>query len=329
MPDGEKGTGRRRAWHILKLSVMLGGRSGLHTARELLIVMVPVIVIMTALEALGFLPWIARSFAPAMRILGLPGDAALVFLSAAFVNLYSAIAVAANIALTAKQVTVLAILCLVCHNLPVECAVQKKAGTGVWPMLAVRVLTGFAAAFAFHWLIPESADWTKLLERAPVPVAEALSTWQFLQQRALANALFLVKVVLIIMALMVLMELLRQTGALRLLTVLMRPLTWLAGLPAGTGFTVMTSMTIGLAFGAGTVIAEARQGYLSKEEQFRTNVFIGTTHSLFEDTMLFVIIGASLVWIVLGRLIIGCISVRLFGLARRLYLGKLGKVSEK
>jgi hypothetical protein len=47
-------------------------------------------------------------------------------------------------------------------------------------------------------------------------------------------------------------------------------------------------------------------------------VFIGTTHSLFEDVALFVVIGASLVWTVLGRLVIGALAVRLFAVLRRL-----------
>jgi len=119
---------------------------------------------------------------------------------------------------------------------------------------------------------------------------------------------------------MILMEFLRVTGILRTLTKVVRPLTWAAGLPAQAGFTVMTSMTLGLAYGAGTVIAESRRGHLSKTEQFRTNVFIGTTHSLFEDTVLFLLVGASVFWIVVPRVILGCLAVRVFELLRRLWL---------
>jgi hypothetical protein len=319
--NGKESWGRR-AWRVVKASLRLGSRSGLATVRELLVVMVPVIVIMTAIEAMGFLPKIAGLFAPAMRFLRLPGDAALVFISGVFVNLYSAVAVAANIALTVKQITVLALLGLICHNLPVECAVQKKAGTGVWATLAVRLLTGFLGAYAASRLIPETGRWIHRATEAGA--AQTLTRRELLWLRATGNAVFLAKVVVIIMALMILMEFLRQTGVLRWLMILLRPVTWLSGLSSEAGFPVMTAAAIGLAFGAGTVIAEARRGELSPQEQFRANVFMGTTHSLFEDTMLFVILHASVLWLVVGRLAIGCLAVRLFSLTRWLYLKTFG-----
>ena len=325
MSSGERPSRWKRAWRVVKLSVRLGTRMGLVTVKKLLIVMVPVIVAVTVLEGFDLLGHVAGIFAPVMRFLGLPGDAALVYLSGAVVSIYSAVAVAANVALTVKQMTVLAVLCLVCHGLPVECAVQRQAGTGVRTMVAVRVVTAFLAAFLLGRLIPETPKWTQLAARAQTRIVETPTFREFLQPRLVKNGWFLLKLVVIVMVLMILMELLRQTGVLRVLAVLMRPLTWLAGIPASTGFTVLTSMTIGLAFGAGTVIAEAKRGHLSREEQFRTNVFIGTTHSLFEDTVYFAILGASVPWIVVSRLIIGCVAVRIFSLARRVYLKRFAR----
>jgi len=322
MSENENEAWGRRAGRVLKESLWVGGASGLATIRELLVVMIPVIVVMTAIEAFGLLPKIAWLFAPAMRFLRLPGDAALVFISGAFVNLYSAVAVAANISLTVKEITVLALLGLICHNLPVECAVQKKAGTSVWATLAIRLLTGFVGAYAASRLIPETGRWIRSATVAGA--AQVLTTRELLWARARGNAVFLAKVVVIVLVLMILMEFLRQTGVLRWVMILLRPVTWLAGLSSRAAFSVVTAATIGLAFGAGTVIAEARRNELSREEQFRANVFMGTTHSLFEDTMLFVILHASVLWIVVVRLAIGCVAVRLFSAARWLYLKKFG-----
>jgi len=307
-----------RAWGVVKHSVVVGGRTGLKTAFELLVVMVPVMVVMLALEALDVLPMIGKVFEPLMRMLGLPGSSALAFISGAFVNLYSAVAVAANLSLNVGQLTVLAILCQACHNLPVECAVQKKAGTGVLPMIVIRFVTGFLGAWVVSLLIgwfPAAADWT-----APATQAATVQTMEgreLIGARAAANGILLVKIVGIVLALMILVEFLRETGCLKVLTTLMRPVTWLAGLPRQAAFTVMTSSTLGLAYGAGTVIAEARAGHLSREEQFRTNVFIGTTHSLVEDVALFAVLGASVLWMLLSRLVIGCGAVRVFALLRR------------
>lgn len=300
----------------------LGSRTGFNTVCELLKVMIPVMLVMIGAEAANVLPWLAKLFKPVMGLLGLPGNAALVFISGAAVNLYTAVAVAASVPLTAKQITILALLCLDCHNLPVECAVQKKAGAGVISMVTIRLLTGLVGAFVFSWLIPDTGRWAEPATRfTPAKiVAEAERLGEFLMRRLVDSAWCLVQVVLIVMALMILVELLRQTGVLKALTWLMRPLVWVAGLPREAAFMVMASSTLGLAFGAGLVIAEARQGHLSEKGQFRTNVFIGTTHSLFEDTALFVVLGASVWWIVLGRVVLGALAVRVFALFRGLFL---------
>jgi len=320
MSSDDKPSRLRRAWHVVAVSFRVGGRMGLATVWKLLVVMVPVIVAVMLLEGFDVLRHVAGVFRPVMRLLGLPGDAALVFLSGALVSIYSAVAVAANITVTVKQMTVLAVLCLVCHALPIECAVQKQAGTGVRAMTAVRLVMALLGALALYWLIPRGGAWADLARRAQTRITETPTFWEFLTPRLVKNGWLLLKIVVIVMAIMILMELLRRTGVLRVLTVLMRPVTWAAGIPADSGFTVLTSMTIGLAFGAGTVIAESKRGHLSHEEQFRTNVFIGTTHSLFEDTVYWAILGASVLWIVAARLIIGCVAVRLFSLARWGYL---------
>ena len=315
MTSEEKPSRRSRAWRLVKRSVLVGGRTGLRTAFDLLVVMIPVMVVMTTLEALDVLPVIGRLFRPLMQLLGLPGSAALAFISGVGVNLYSAIAVAANLTLSFKQITVLAVLCQTCHNLPVECAVQKKAGTGVLTMIVVRLVTAVLGAWVLSLVIPGNEAWTAVAT-TPQPV-ETLTAWEVVGTRAAANGILLVKIVGIVLGLMIVVEFLRETGLLRVLTTLMRPLTWLAGLPRQAGFTVMTSSTLGLAYGAGTVIAESRAGHLSDDEQFRTNVFIGTTHSLFEDVALFAVIGASVLWTVVSRLVIGSLAVRTFALLRR------------
>jgi spore maturation protein SpmB len=307
-----------KAGRILGSSLKTGGHTGLFTLWQLLKVMVPIMILMSALDAWGVLPIISGLFRPAMSLLGLPGDAALVFVAGAGLNLYTAVAVAANLSLSVKQITVLAVLCLDCHNLPVECAVQKQAGNGVLAMLTVRLLTGLAAAFAFSRLIPSTGVWAQAAK--VLPPADSRTGWDLFWADLMGNGIVLVKVAVIVMVLMIFVEFLRQTGVLKVLTWVMRPLVWLAGLPKQAAFTVMASSTLGLAYGAGLVIAEAKQGHLSRDGQFRTNVFIGTTHSLWEDTGLFAILGASIWWIVLGRLVVGALAVRFFALARVLLL---------
>ncbi|MEN6417168.1 MAG: transporter, partial [Armatimonadota bacterium] len=77
---------------------------------------------------------ISGFLAPLMRLIGLPGQAALVFLSGALLNNYSAIAVMGTVALSLRDATILAVMCVICHNLLVETTVMKSAGSSAIKM---------------------------------------------------------------------------------------------------------------------------------------------------------------------------------------------------
>ena len=97
---------------------------------------------------------IAGLFSPVFSLLGLPGESALVFITSCLLNIYSCIAVIGTLDLTGHEITVLALMCLISHNLPVECAVQKKTGTPVLALLAVRLGASFAGGAALNMLLP-------------------------------------------------------------------------------------------------------------------------------------------------------------------------------
>ena len=82
-------------------------------------------VLIYILRLSGALPWISSSLEPVMSFIGLPGEAALAYVSGYFVNVYSAIAASATLHLSARSVTIMAVLVLCSHNMIVETAVQK------------------------------------------------------------------------------------------------------------------------------------------------------------------------------------------------------------
>ena len=59
--------------------------------------------------------------------------------------------------LTGRTVTILALMCLISHNLPVESAVQKRIGTNLFRITAVRLIASFVGAFALNYLLPEDS----------------------------------------------------------------------------------------------------------------------------------------------------------------------------
>jgi hypothetical protein len=77
----------------------------------------------------------------------------------------------------------------------------------------------------------------------------------------------------------------------------------------------MTGIFFGLAYGAGVLIAEARAGHVDKDSLVRLNLSLGISHSLIEDTALFVAIGASLFWVLVPRMVAAAVMVWVYALA--------------
>lgn len=98
------------------------------------------------------------------------------------------------------------------------------------------------------------------------------------------------------------------------------PLMRLFGLPTGCSLLWLTGNIVGMAYGAAIMIDEVEQGRLSRYEANLVNHHLGVSHSLLEDTMLFVAMGISFWWIFLTRLVLAIVSVwtmRTWGFIRR------------
>jgi len=87
--------------------------------------------------------WVSELFAPVMRFTGLPGEAAIAFITGALISMYAAIGIIIALPLTPWQITTLALMLNLCHELFVETAVLKKIGVVVWPIVVIRLGSAF------------------------------------------------------------------------------------------------------------------------------------------------------------------------------------------
>lgn len=120
-------------------TIKRGSKNGLNTVLELAKVIIPVYFIVTILRAINVLEYIATFFEPIMRLFGLPGEAAVPLVLGNVLNIYAAIGAISSITLTAKQITIIAIMLSFSHTLPVETAVSKKVGVSVMAVLTIRI----------------------------------------------------------------------------------------------------------------------------------------------------------------------------------------------
>lgn len=113
----------------------------LRTYLDLLLILVPTFVLVTLLKHTPAFPWMTAKLAPAMSIFGLPGSAALPIILGLFVSLYAALAAMVGIGLSPAEITTLALMLGLCHNLIVEGAILFRLRTNPLVWTIVRVVS--------------------------------------------------------------------------------------------------------------------------------------------------------------------------------------------
>src|SRR5699024_3184436 len=88
---------------------------------------------------------------------------------------------------------------------------------------------------------------------------------------------------------------LRELGWLTALSNMFAPFTRFLGMKENTSFTIVTGLTIGLAFGAGVMIQAVEEDGVSRKDMMLALIFLVTCHAVIEDTVIFIPLGIS-VW---------------------------------
>lgn len=276
-------------------------------------IMLPVSFGVMLLSYFNILPYLSSFAEPLFTLLGLPGDAALVFVTSIFTNIYTVIALMSNLDFSVREGTILAVMCLISHNYLVETLVQKKTGSSAIAMIALRFACSFIAAAALNFILPDFSS--RLACQPPVALGftDTLLNW-------LHNSLILsLKVVAIISVLMVVQRLLEELGVLKWLSSLLWPLMEIFGLPRQVAFLWLVGNTLGLAYGAAVLMDYARQGKVTVREADALNYHLAVSHSLMEDPLLFAVLGLPVFWLIVPRMILAILVVWLRRLWEALY----------
>lgn len=277
------------------------------TISWLLKIMIPVSLGVKILEYLGVLEWIAELIKPVFAYWGLPGESALVILSAFLLNIYSAIAIIDSLDFTIREITIMSIIVLIAHNLIIETAVQKKTGSSPLSMLSVRIITALVAGLAFNFILPAEASHMSnlsiLSSQTSPPFTEFFTGW------AISTFWLIIKIIIIIVSLQVLHNLLEEFKILDLLSKGLKPLMKLFGLPVQSSFMWLVANVVGLAWGSAILIEYVQSGKINKYEANLLNHHIAVSHSLLEDTLLFVAIGVGAFWITIPRIFLAVVVV--------------------
>jgi len=284
-------------------------RSALRTSLMLFKIIVPISIATRLLQQWGVVDQFGILLGPVMELVGLPGQMGLVWATAMVTNIYGGMIVFASLApgldLTVAQVTVLCTMILVAHALPVELRIAQKAGIRFRASVMIRVF----GALLLGWLLHLSYQATNTLQQAnqalwtPPAVDPTWSAWLLAELR---NMLI---IFLIILTLMAVLQIMKKLGITTLMTRLLEPLLKLLGMSRDAAPVTIIGMTLGLSYGGGLIIQEAQSGRLSKRDLFASVTLMGLCHSIFEDTLLMMVLGAHVSGIFWGRLIFSLVAI--------------------
>lgn len=270
---------------------------------------IPVIIAVKILEEMGAIPYISALLNPLMQFVGLPESMGLVWTTTMLTNIYGGMIIffqsAPDAQLTIAQVTVLSSMLLLAHSLPLELRITQRAGTS----LAFSFLLRFVGALVLGALLNLFYSHFALLQQPveliwqPEPASESLWDWTVAQLQSL------LMIIVIVTVLLSLLRFLRWIHVERLMIWLLKPFLKLMGISEKATSLTIIGVTLGLSFGGGLLIKEAESGQVSPRDCFSALCLLSLCHSLIEDTLLVMSMGADLSGILWARLIFSVLLV--------------------
>lgn len=278
----------------------------LKTALWVIKLTIPITLGIAVLRHLGVVAFLADLLAPLFRFVGLSGESALAFITAAVGNIYSGVAVMATIGVDFRSAVILAVMSLICHNLIIETAIQTKAGASPWRMAALRIGMAFVAGFGLNLILP--ADIVGRLHLS-TGLAEVGSWGDVFTNWGLTLYPLLIKMLVLIVSLNILQSILREFKVLDIIAVPLRPVMRIFGLPLSTSFLWIICNVVGITYGGAAIIDEVERGDATPADARLLNTHVAISHSLLEDTIIFISIGIPLVWLLAPRILLAILAV--------------------
>lgn len=284
-------------------SLLLKSRETLAIYWLLVKITVPISLLTEVLSRLGVVEAVAPAFGPVMNAVGLQPELGLAWLTAMLVGIWGAVPLLFTLVpmseLSTADVTVFSALVLFAHGLPLEQKIIQKAGPCMVATTMLRILGGFIYALILHRVFQMTGWLSSSVAPAWVPGA-ATPDWS-IYLWGLAETMIMMLVVLLLLSWS--LEVLKVTGVLGVMMKGIEPLLRLAGIKGEAGHLTAIGLFLGISYGAGLLIREARSGTIAPRQIFLSCVFMGFAHSIIEDTLLMVSLGADIYSTLIGRVI--------------------------
>jgi len=164
----------------------------------------------------------------------------------------------------------------------------------------------FVIAFSLNWIMP-TEGWGQI---GVTQTAEICNSWGEVFILWFTSSMkVVISILLIVTALMILHYILEEFKLMKGLSSLFAPFMKIFGLPREASFLWLVGNLVGLAYGGAIMMEQMEDKKLSYANGNLLNHHLAMSHSLLEDTIIFVAIGIPALWIMLPRLFFAIIIV--------------------
>ncbi|MDD2587213.1 MAG: nucleoside recognition protein [Syntrophomonadaceae bacterium] len=134
-----------------------------------------------------------------------------------------------------------------------------------------------------------------------------MTTASIIGEVARGSLALVAQLALILIVIMIIVEIFKEYNLLDKLTLVLSPVTKIIKLPPEGNLPLLAGMVLGIAYGGAIIIESARQGKLEAADIFLVNLFLVICHSLVEDTLIWLALGARVIPIQIARFFLAII----------------------
>ena len=274
-------------------------------------VILPVIIVIRALELIGVIPFLAKFLEPLTSFIGIDGSLGLVWMAAILVNIYAGLAAFASLQAifdySVAETTILGLIILIAHSLPIEVAIAKKSRISWIFNLSFRFINAIVAGKILNLIFTKYELFNEPNQSVLQVPNELVSNfeWATLQ---IQNFFIIFLIIFFIISTI---NILKALGVWSFIIHIMKiPLSYL-GMSEKVANIILIGLTLGISFGGGFLIEESKKNNISKKDILLSLSFLSLCHSIIEDTILILLLGSHISGILFFRFIYTVIIILL------------------
>ncbi len=267
-------------------------------------IMIPISIAVKVLQYLGWINFLGDALAPLMKVVGLPGACGIIWATTMVTNIYGGMmafySLAISDSLTTAQVSILCSMMLMAHALPIELQIARKAGCRLWIMFLIRFGFGIVTALVMNQLLllTHFLQEPNVIQWKPEVLADPTLLGWFLGEIKKYIVVFFV-----VMALLFIMRVLKKSGALDTFSEALKPVLGILGINKDVIPMTVIGLSLGILYGGALIIKETEEKKIPKMDVFYAFVLMGLCHSLIEDSLLMISMGADWSMIFIFRML--------------------------